>query len=63
MSRKYFRIPGGSAESRQSGQAMLETVMTTAFLVAIAVVINKLLGPVLLDAVEKIGKALSSVGP
>ena len=63
MLNEHFRALRESMKSRQSGQAMLETVMTTAFLVAIAVVINKLLGPVLLDAVEKIGKALSSVGP
>ena len=45
------------------GQAMLELVMTTGFLVAIAVVLNKMLGPVVLQAFEKIAKALSSVGP
>lgn len=45
------------------GQAFLETVMTTAFLVAIAIVLNKLLGPVILDAFEKITEKLSSIGP
>jgi hypothetical protein len=47
----------------EEGQALLETVMTTGFLVAIAVVLNKLLGPVILDAFEKIATALTSVGP
>jgi hypothetical protein len=45
------------------GQALLETVMATGFLVAIAVVLNELLGPVILDAFEKIALKLSSVGP
>jgi hypothetical protein len=45
------------------GQAFLETVMVTGFLVAIAVVLNRLFGPVILEAFEKISKALSSVGP
>ena len=47
----------------QRGQALIETVMTTGFLVAIAVVFNKLLRPVVIDAFEKIALALSSVGP
>lgn len=45
------------------GQAFLETVMATGFLVAIAIVLNELLGPVILDAFEKIALKLSSVGP
>ena len=40
-----------------------ETVMVTGFLVAIAVVLNRLFGPVILDAFENISRALSSVGP
>jgi len=48
---------------RAEGQAFLETVMVTAFLVAIAVVLNRLFGPVILEAFEKISEALSSVGP
>ncbi|MGH9318696.1 MAG: hypothetical protein ACRD3V_02245 [Vicinamibacteria bacterium] len=48
---------------REQGQALLETVMTTAFLVAIAVVLNRLFGPVILEAFEKISEALSAVGP
>ena len=48
---------------RQEGQAFLETVMVTGFLVAIAVVLNRLFGPVILEAFEKISEALSSVGP
>jgi membrane-associated protease RseP (regulator of RpoE activity) len=35
----------------------------TGFLVAIAVVLNRLFGPVILEAFEKISEALSSVGP
>jgi hypothetical protein len=45
------------------GQALFETVMVTGFLVAIAIVINRLFGPVILEAFENISKALSSVGP
>jgi hypothetical protein len=45
------------------GQAFLETVMTTALLVSIAIVLNKLFGPVILDAFEKITEKLSSIGP
>ena len=48
---------------RAEGQAFLETVMVTGFLVAIAVVLNRLFGPVILEAFEKISEALSSVGP
>ena len=47
----------------QKGQALVETVMAVGFLVAIAVAINKLLRPVVLEAFEKIATALSSVGP
>jgi hypothetical protein len=47
----------------ETGQALLETVMATGFLVAIALAMNRLLGPVVLDAFEKIAKALASVGP
>jgi hypothetical protein len=47
----------------EAGQAFLETVMVTGFLVAIAVVLNRLFGPVILDAFENISRALSSVGP
>ena len=45
------------------GQAFLETMMITAFLVAIAIVMNGLLGPVVLEAFEKISEKLASVGP
>ncbi len=45
------------------GQAFLETMMVTAFLVAIAIVINGLFGPVVLEAFEKISEKLASVGP
>jgi hypothetical protein len=48
---------------REEGQAFLETVMVTGFLVAIAVALNRLFGPVILQAFEKISQALSSVGP
>ena len=54
---------GLRALRRAEGQAFLETVMVTAFLVAIAVVLNRLFGPVILEAFEKISEALSSVGP
>ena len=45
------------------GQAFLETMMVTAFLVAIAIVMNGLFGPVVLEAFEKISEKLASVGP
>jgi hypothetical protein len=51
------------ARRAEAGQAFLETVMVTGFLVAIAVVLNRLFGPVILEAFEKISEALSSVGP
>ena len=51
-----------SAEGER-GQALLETVMSVGFLVAIAIVINEMLPPVVVEAFEKIAQALSSVGP
>ena len=47
----------------EAGQALIETVMATGFLVAIAIALNKMIAPVVLDAFEKISKALSAVGP
>ena len=53
-----------AARSRsEHGQALIETVMATGFLVAIAIALNGMLRPVVLEAFEKIAKALSSVGP
>lgn len=49
--------------SVERGAALLETVMSTGFLVVIAVALNKMFGPVILDAFEKIAVALASVGP
>ena len=43
------------------GQAFVETMLTTAFLVAI--VMNELFGPVVIEAFEKISEKLASVGP
>ncbi|GEM_PF-4386270 len=40
------------------GQAFVETMLTTAFLVAIAIVMNKLFAPVVLEAFEKISAKL-----
>ena len=45
------------------GQAFVETMLTTAFLVAIAIVMNELFGPVVIEAFEKISEKLASVGP
>lgn len=56
MHRKAFLRQDG-------GQALLETVLATGFLVAIALAMNRLLGPVVLDAFEKIANALATVGP
>lgn len=47
----------------ERGQAFVELVMTTGFLVAIAIVLNKLFRPVVIDAFERIATALSAVGP
>ncbi len=47
----------------ESGQALVETVMVTGMLVVIAIFLTKLIRPVLLDAFEKISKALATVGP
>ena len=61
---RRLRSARRAAELRsQKGQALVETVMAIGFLVAIAVAINKLLRPVVLEAFEKIATALSSVGP
>ncbi len=38
-------------------------MLTTAFLVAIAIVMNELFAPVVLEALEKISEKLASVGP
>ena len=63
-SQSRMLVRGLSARLRsQGGQAFLETVMVTGFLVAIAVVLNRLFGPVILEAFEKISTALSAVGP
>jgi hypothetical protein len=56
-------VSHAGARRAEAGQAFLETVMVTGFLVAIAVVLNRLFGPVILQAFEKISEALSSVGP
>ena len=58
---RRLRAPGSLCS--EVGQALLETVLATAFLVAIAIAINGMLGPVVLDAFEKIAKALATVGP
>ncbi len=47
----------------ENGQALLETVMTVAFLVTMAIAMNRMLRPIVLEAFEKIATALSSVGP
>ena len=49
--------------SGQAGQALLETVLSTGFLVAMAIALNRMLRPVLVEAFEKISSALSAVGP
>jgi len=54
-------VPVG--ETSERGQAFVETVLSTGFLVAMAIAINKLLRPVLVEAFEAITLALSSVAP
>lgn len=54
---------GRKESNPERGQALLETVMSVGFLVAIAIAMNKMLRPVIVDAFEKIAAALSSVGP
>lgn len=53
----------GHREHAEEGQALLETVMSVGFLVAIAIAMNAMLRPVVVEAFEKIAAALSSVGP
>ena len=54
----------GSMEvDSEKGQALIETVMSVGFLVAIAIAMNKMLRPIVVEAFEKIANALSSVGP
>jgi hypothetical protein len=52
-----------SSAEGERGQALLETVMTVSFLVVFAVFLNKMLPPVVVEAFEKVSRALSSVGP
>jgi len=54
---------GRQESSPERGQALLETVMSVGFLVAIAIAMNKMLRPIIVEAFEKIATALSSVGP
>jgi hypothetical protein len=61
--RARLRRQDGRLLSASEGQALIETVMATGFLVAIAIALNKMLAPVVLEAFEKISKALSAVGP
>ena len=55
------RSPGSMTSEK--GQALLETVMSVGFLVTIAIAMNKMLRPIVVEAFEKIAAALSSVGP
>jgi len=58
------RSPSVPARVRAcGGQALVETVMTTGFLVAFALFLDKTLIPIVAQAFEHIAKALSSVGP
>lgn len=58
-----FRSRHATRRRDERGQAFVELVMTTGFLVAIAIVLNKLFRPVVIDAFERIATALSAVGP
>lgn len=60
---KLSAVFGRQESDSESGQALLETVMSVGFLVAIAIAMNKMLRPVIVDAFEAIATALSSVGP
>lgn len=64
--RAALRSPWGLLRAKlgaREGQAVVETVMTTGFLVALALVLDKALGPIVVKAFENVAKALSSVGP
>ena len=62
--RKRLRVASGRMRSAsETGAALLETVMSGGFLVGIAIVMNKMLQPVVVQAFEKIAAALASVGP
>ena len=54
---------GRKESDSEKGQALLETVMSVGFLVTIAIAMNKMLRPIVVEAFEKIATALSSVGP
>ena len=54
---------GRKESDSEKGQALLETVMSVGFLVAIAIAMNQMLRPIVVEAFEKIAIALSSVGP
>ena len=54
---------GAKRRRSEDGQAFLETVMSTAFLVVIAIAMSKMLRPIVVEAFEKIATALSAVGP
>ncbi len=61
--KRAARVCSRQPQQAQKGQALVETVMATGFLVAIAMALNGMLRPVVLEAFQKIAKALSSVGP
>jgi len=64
LSRSLSRAAVGYRRSGgENGAALLETVMSVGFLVAIAMAMNAMLRPVVVEAFEKIATALSSVGP
>lgn len=51
------------SEGAEGGQALLESLMVLGLIVVIAILINDLLAPVVLEAFQSIAKYLSSVGP
>lgn len=64
IARLRTRVVSLASRARaREGQALVETVMTTGFLVALALVLDKTLIPIVAKAFEHIANALSSVGP
>jgi hypothetical protein len=49
--------------ARERGQSLVEALMVLGVVVAIAIVINSLLHPIVIDAFKKMSDNLSAVGP
>ncbi|MGH9461113.1 MAG: hypothetical protein ACRD1X_07830 [Vicinamibacteria bacterium] len=55
--------PGSKTGKAPRGQSTLELQMLLGLLVAMAILVNRLLSPVVLEAFKKIAEAMTSLGP